>query len=262
MNPIAPTQVYRGSSPSDPEKHTTDGDTAFITFNLKDTSVRLLSIDAPEITELNLKELEKSGFLSKLNGSLRSYLQPKLNKNSVKTCKILGLEAQKTLESILQWNLTLTFDREVYDRYGRMLADLSVNGESLILNMVEKGYAIPYLIYPNAVSPSEEGKFFYYNFWKYKKAALEACKEGLGIWPYLGRILLPTEVRYLMRREVPLKYCADVENKVLYSPQCYFKVSIENRLFFYPRDVLIALQIGFEPTTDCDSWLHEVWFHL
>ncbi len=47
------------------------------------TSVRLLSMDAPEITELNLKELEKGGFLSKLNGGLRSYLQPKLNKNSV-----------------------------------------------------------------------------------------------------------------------------------------------------------------------------------
>jgi len=36
-------------------------------------------------------------------------------------------------------------------------------------------------------------------------------------------------------------------------------IAIENRLFFYPKDVLAALQKKFKPTPDCDGWLHKVW---
>ena len=66
------------------------------------------------------------------------------------------------------------------------------------------------------------------------------------------------EFRFLTG-SLPGKYCADVENDLLYSPQDYFKVSIENRLFFYPKDVLIAVDKEFRPTPDCGKWLHEVW---
>ena len=48
-------------------------------------------------------------------------------------------------------------------------------------------------------------------------------------------------------------------NDFLYSPQHYHKVSIENRLFFYPKDVLIAVQQAFRPTHDCAEWLHKAW---
>jgi len=56
-----------------------------------------------------------------------------------------------------------------------------------------------------------------------------------------------------------VKYCADLKNGLFYSHQCYFKVPIENRLFFYPKDVLTALQKKFKPSPDCDGWLHKVW---
>ena len=67
------------------------------------------------------------------------------------------------------------------------------------------------------------------------------------------------ELRFLTRRELPLKYCVDLKNHLLYSPQYYFKVYIENRLFFYPKDVLAAILKGFRPTSDCEEWLHKAW---
>jgi hypothetical protein len=67
------------------------------------------------------------------------------------------------------------------------------------------------------------------------------------------------ELRFLTSRSLPDKYCADLENDLLYSPQYYFKIAIEDRLFFYPGDVLIAVENEFRPTSDCGKWLHEVW---
>ena len=75
-----------------------------------------------------------------------------------------------------------------------------------------------------------------------------ACIEA---WEHMNDILLPMELRFLSRREPPQKYCADLVYDFLYSPQHYFKVPIENRLFFYPRDVLTALQQAFRPTHGC-----------
>jgi len=88
---------------------------------------------------------------------------------------------------------------------------------------------------------------------------VEAKRNNLGIWEYTDHILIPIELRFLTRRELPAKYCADLERNLLYSPQYYFKVPIVNRLFFYPKDVLVPLQKKFKPTSDCDGWLHKVW---
>ncbi len=56
-----------------------------------------------------------------------------------------------------------------------------------------------------------------------------------------------------------MKYCANLENHLSYSPKYYFKVYIENRLFFYPKDVLAAIPKGVKPTQDCEEWLHKAW---
>ena len=81
----------------------------------------------------------------------------------------------------------------------------------------------------------------------------------MGIWEHMDDILIPMELRFLTRREPSQKYCADLVNDFLYSPQHYHKVSIENRLFFCPRDVLTAIQQAFRPTHDCPEWLHKAW---
>jgi hypothetical protein len=67
------------------------------------------------------------------------------------------------------------------------------------------------------------------------------------------------ELRFLTRREKPAKYCADFETHILYPPEHYFKVPIENRLFFYPRDVVLAVRHGFKPTPHTGQWLSKVW---
>jgi hypothetical protein len=67
------------------------------------------------------------------------------------------------------------------------------------------------------------------------------------------------ELRFLTRREKPAKYCADLGTNILYPPEHYFKVSIENRLFFYPRDVVLAVQHGFKPTPHAGQWLPKAW---
>jgi hypothetical protein len=36
-------------------------------------------------------------------------------------------------------------------------------------------------------------------------------------------------------------------------------VQIVNRLFFYPKDVALAVCMGFNPVRECGSWLHKIW---
>jgi hypothetical protein len=101
------------------------------------------------------------------------------------------------------------------------------------------------------------GRFQYLTIKKFREAMWESQKKRKNIWKHTDT-LIPMEFRFLTG-SLPGKYCADVENDLLYSPQDYFKVSIENRLFFYPKDVLIAVDKEFRPTPDCGKWLHEVW---
>jgi len=188
-------------------------------------------------------------------------MKPKLTDSSIQTHKRLGFEAREYLNSILEEKLMMSFDKEVFDKYGRALVYLSPgNGQDTYnFKLVESGYAIPYFIYSNTVSPTEDGEWDYSTIRKMRNACIEAQKNSMGIWEYMDDILLPMELRFLTRRERPQKYCTDLVNDFLYSPQHYYKVSIENRLFFYPRDVLTAIRQAFRPTHDCSEWLHKAW---
>jgi len=55
------------------------------------------------------------------------------------------------LESILEEDLVLSPEREVFDRYERPLVYLSAEDQNTYnLRLVQTGHAIPYFIYPNA----------------------------------------------------------------------------------------------------------------
>jgi len=183
--------------------------------------------------------------------------------HSIRIHKDLGFKARDYLESILEEELILSFGTEIFDRYERPLVYLSAeNQDTYNLRLVRAGYYIPYFIYPNAVSPAEDGEWSYDTLQEFREATVEAADSNLGIWRYMDYSLIPMELRYLTRREPPLKYCADLENDLLYSPQYYFKIPIEDRLFFYPKDVLLALQKEFKPAPECEGWLHRVWRSL
>jgi len=82
------------------------------------------------------------------------------------------------------------------------------------------------------------------------KIECNKIRGGRIEWEKINVLTVPKNCR---------KKLGNVDSSLLYSPQYYFKVPIENRLFFYPKDVLAALQKKFRPTPDCDGWLHKVW---
>jgi endonuclease YncB( thermonuclease family) len=253
--------VELGCSPRNPEKHCSDGDSSYLNGEFENVLFRLMGIDAFEICKMNIESLWNSKFLYRLTKSLRNYLKPKLTEESVDTHKDLGIQATDYLESMLKEELMVSFKNLVLDRYGRPLCYLlsRENQESYNLKLVQSGWAIPYFIYPNAVSATEEGAWEYDMIRLMQDAAIEACEKNLGVWPYIHDILIPMELRFLIRREPPVKYCADLKNNLLYPPQEYYRVPIENRLFFYVKDVFAALQKGFKPTYNCDAYLHRIW---
>ena len=250
--------VKRGHA-GNAKAHCFDGDSAYISGSWENVLVRLLGIDAYEVRGLSLYYLKKSGFLNRINPELKRYLEKKLSNRTIQIHKELGYAARDYLESILEENLIMSFDKEMFDRYGRALVYMSgKDQESYNLKLVREGHAIPYFIYPNAVSPNEYGRFQYHNIKRFREALWIAQEKKNNIWKH-ANTLIPMELRFLTRRIPPGKYCADLVNDLLYSPQYYFKVAIEDRLFFYPGDVLIAIDKEFRPTLDCGKWLHEIW---
>ena len=155
--------VTRGHSPRNPERHCSDGDSSYVTGSFENTLMRLANIDAFEIRGLSLYYLEKSGFLNKLKKQLREHLEPKLTQQSIQIHKELGHETWDYFESILEEELVVSFERETFDRHSRPLVHLSTrdNQDTYNLELVQTGYALPYFIYPNAVSATDEGKWTY-----------------------------------------------------------------------------------------------------
>jgi endonuclease YncB( thermonuclease family) len=251
--------VKVGCSEKD-EKHCSDGDSVYVTGSAVNKLVRLAGIDACEVRGLSLYYLKKSGFLTRLKKELQEWLNPRLTKESIKLSKQLGFKAKEYLQGILEDELVLSLGPQVFDRYERPLGYLGVEDQdSYNYKMIETGLAIPYFIYPNAVSYTEKGEFNYDKLENFRDAAVKAREDKLGLWGYIDSILLPMELRYLTRREFPAKFCADFEVNILYSPQFYFKVPIENRIFFYWRDVVSAVLHGFRPARDCPGWVHKAW---
>ena len=80
------------------------------------------------------------------------------------------------------------------------------------LRLVQSGWAIPYFIYPNAVSATEEGEWEYDTIRIMQDAAVKAREENLGVWSHIHGTLIPMELRFLIRRELPSKYCAGLKN--------------------------------------------------
>jgi len=165
--------VLLGHSGDDLEKHCFDGDSAYITGFFENTLVRSLGVDAPEVRGLDLYSLRKSEFFNTLEYQLRKHLEPKLADRSIEIHKDLGFQARDYLNSILEEELVMTFGKEVFDRYGRALVYLSAEDQDTYnLTLVEAGYAVPYFVYPNAVSPTEDGEWTYDTIEKVREVTL------------------------------------------------------------------------------------------
>jgi hypothetical protein len=87
------------------------------------------------------------------------------------------LEAKKYLELLSQnKTLRLEYGKKRYDKYGRILAHLFLNGENLNLKLVENGFAVPY--FPDGKSKySLEFKEAWKKCLKNNKALCEKSEE-------------------------------------------------------------------------------------
>lgn len=257
----------------------TDGDTPTVQL-----PIRMLGMDAPELhyqgaTEKTPGKYDAAmasfvdGAGKDLDDGLRKDLRERL-KNSASSRHIAAGQAAfahfeamaqarlartgKSGKPISKRKLFLMASEQVFDRYGRLLA--YVNGAyekaelqklkpsqrpTFNLQMIRDGHAASLLIYPNVP----------------KAADLELVQEALhtartkkkGLWAD-PKALLAYEFRWVVdsirgtRRHGPDRYCADFMSGKLYNPQHYYRADPENRLFFYPEDLLAALRMGFALT--------------
>lgn len=117
-----------------------DGDTVSVIIDKKKEKVRLIGIDAPEIAQKPWGE--KAG----------AYLETLLSSSGRK--------------------VTLEFDIDKRDKYGRILAYLwTTNGEMINLLMLKSGYAMLFTFPPNVKYVNE-----------LRAAQREARDRKLGIW--------------------------------------------------------------------------------
>lgn len=130
-----------------------DGDTVSIIINKRQEKVRLIGIDAPEIGQ-----------------------------------KPWGENAKEHLETLLSssgWKVTMEFDVDKRDKYGRMLAYLWTSKREMInLLMIKDGYAMLFTFPPNVKHTNE-----------LRDAQREARDRERGIWAENGLKEKPGDYR-------------------------------------------------------------------
>jgi len=123
-----------------------DGDTIVINFEHNKTRVRLIGLNTPEAR--NFKERKKECF---------------------------GLEASKKAKEILN-NKTITLEldpsQSKYDKYGRLLAYIFVDGINFAKLMISSGYGYEYTYHGQKYKYQKE----------FKEAQKRAEKKKLGLW--------------------------------------------------------------------------------
>ena len=131
-----------------------DGDTITVLWGGgKRGRVRLIGIDAPELDQRPWGQRSKR------------YLKDLLNAS--------------------QWAVSLEFDVEKRDQYGRLLSYVWTSDRRMInVQMLSEGYAMLYTFPPNIRHVDE-----------FKKAQDEARRKGLGIWGKAGLKETPRSYR-------------------------------------------------------------------
>ena len=132
-----------------------DGDTIIVSQGTEKLTIRLVGIDAPEVSH---KKHEPS--------------QP------------FGQAATKHLAGLVL-NKTVTIQSYGHDRYGRTLAVVLLNGTNINLEMVKAGLAE---VYRGTPAPKFDNG-------PYQKAEREAQAAGRGMWVQGDKYVSPREWR-------------------------------------------------------------------
>ena len=142
-----------------------DGDTFVLSDPAGSTHVRLLGVDTPELVKKSVPELTASREDSLFADSAASFLKNLIDGKVIK----------------------LTFDRDLYDFFGRLLAYawvLDVNGKDSLFvqaELLKAGLARQNSVLPKQarIRDNPEGMKYYYIFQNLKRTAR---RKRLGIW--------------------------------------------------------------------------------
>ncbi|MRH44213.1 hypothetical protein GH741_16340 [Aquibacillus halophilus] len=138
-----------------------------------------------------------------------------------------GEAASAYLKTLLQEGdeVTLKVGEEPTDAYGRLLAQvINKDGINTNLEMVEKGYAVSYFIWP--VGDEAEYEL-------YQSATRLALDNELGIWdPADPLIELPFEYRAILEGGDFHRYVGNSDTKEYVQPLEWEDVSVDKRIFF------------------------------
>lgn len=249
-----------------PYARITDADTPYI-----ESSIRMLSIDAPEVhypakqttdydgvLELLGKKLETREAYPEMDEGLRLYLIPRLKNNPGTRQYIKGLMAADQFQKILHNHLyppnrhsrklLLIGSGDRFDSHGRILSYITPSytqtelkkyprskRKTFNLLLVENGWAASFPIFPSLPNTEDMERL--------REGAEKARAEKKGFWEDES-ILLGYEFRMCVRLasgkpldECVYRYCVDMTSKQLYPPQEYYKADPENRIFIDSEDL-------------------------
>ncbi|SHH24381.1 micrococcal nuclease [Thermosyntropha lipolytica DSM 11003] len=178
-----------------------DGDTIIIDYNGKEERVRFIGVDTPE------------------------------TKHPQKGVEFYGREAYEFTRNLLEGErVTLKFDVQERDRYGRLLA--YVYKDDIFVNelLVKEGYARVLTIPPN-VKYAEH----------FLKLEREARKEGRGLWG-----------KEVAEEKKEITYIGNKNSKKFHLPSCegVAKMKEENKVNFNSLDEAYAA--GYSPCSICN----------
>jgi endonuclease YncB( thermonuclease family)/DNA/RNA endonuclease YhcR with UshA esterase domain len=182
----------------------TDGDTIKLkTPVLGATTVRYVNIDTPETYHAINNDLDQN---QKDHGDAATDYMKTLLKEGDEVVVKVGEEAT--------------------DAYGRLLAQIIRKSDGLNTNleMVKKGYASTYFIWP-------VGSEADYNM--FQSAVAKAKGEGLGIWDLDDPLIeLPFEFRARYDGKGLLRYVGNSDTKEYVEPEHFADVPVDKRVFF------------------------------
>ncbi|WP_202081678.1 lamin tail domain-containing protein [Caldalkalibacillus salinus] len=227
LSPTAEAATYTSTV-----EYVKDGDTLMLTKPVQGTrEVRLLGIDTPETFVVDGKD--PGNQIDPHGNAATDYLSELLPKGT---------------------DITLVTDEEEFDGNGRLLAyiykgDLDVNED-----LLRKGLAATYVIWPNTHEANR--------YQSYSEALTEAQAAQVGIWDNGDPLQeQPFEYRLRMFNNTPNKYVGDFDTKEYVAPEDYEQVSIENRVFFFSeQDAIDAgyTKQGEDSPNDASLYINEL----
>ncbi|MCL0063546.1 alkaline phosphatase [Peptococcaceae bacterium] len=131
--------------------------------------------------------------------------------------------------------ITLYTDRRKLDGLGRLLANINIKRGDLDVNaeMLRQGHAVSYVVWPNS--------YYDRRFEVLRSAMVEAMQNERGIWnPADPLEEIPLKYRKRKFGWAPEQYIGNFDTKEYVKFQDMSVVPIENRVYFFSYDAVIA----------------------